>query len=102
MQEKCGLPWVVGLDLTSTDTDMLNLVSALAVKRLDPPEDLKEPPTSADAPPTYYLCLIADNRQVNPSVAGKQHEMLLCHCWQVLGTAVVTVYKLQSGWQKSL
>ena len=74
MQEKCGLPWVVGLDLTTTDTDMLNLVSALAVKRLDPPEDLENPPTSADAPPTYYLCLMADNRQANPrpSVACRQ------------------------------
>ncbi|KAL3144002.1 hypothetical protein ABBQ32_003810 [Trebouxia sp. C0010 RCD-2024] len=62
--EKCGLPWVVGLDLTTTDTDMLNLASALAVKRLDPPTDLEEPPTPGEAPPTYYLCLMADNRLV--------------------------------------
>lgn len=64
VQEKCGLPWVVGLDLSTTDTDMLNMVPALAVKRLDPPEDLEDPSTSADAPPTYYLCLMADNRHV--------------------------------------
>lgn len=64
MQEKCGLPWVVGLDLSTTDTDMLNMVSALAVKRLDPPGDLEDPSTPADAPPTYYLCLMADNRHV--------------------------------------
>ena len=63
MQEKCGLPWVVGLDLTTTDTDMLNLAPALAVRRLDPPQDLQEPPTPEEAPPTYYLCLMADNRQ---------------------------------------
>lgn len=62
MQEKCGLPWVVALDLTTTDTVMLNLASALVVKRLDPPADLEDPPTPAETPPTYYLCLMTDNR----------------------------------------
>ena len=87
MQDKCGLPWVVGLDLTTTDTDMLNLVSALAVKRLDPPEDLEDPPTSADAPPTYYLCVMADNRQAHPSVACRQaaHALLLCQGLLLVG-----------------
>ena len=56
------MPWVVGLDLTSTDTDMLNLLSALVVKRLDPPEDLEDPTIPEVAAPTYYLCLLADNR----------------------------------------
>ena len=74
MQEKCGLPWVVGLDLSTTDTDMLSMVSALAVKRLDPPEDLEDPSTPADAPPTYYLCLMADNRQAaTTGVACRRH-----------------------------
>ena len=95
LQEKCGLPWVVGLDLTTTDTDMLNLVSALAVKRLDPPEDLEDPPTSADAPSTYYLCLMADNRRGNPSVSCRQHLNRFLDktrsCKQGLRTAVITV-----------
>ncbi|KAL3143998.1 hypothetical protein ABBQ32_003806 [Trebouxia sp. C0010 RCD-2024] len=56
-----GLPWVVGLDLTTTDT---NVASALAVKRLDPPADLEEIPTPGHATPTYYLCLMADSRLV--------------------------------------
>ena len=62
MQDKCGLPWVVGLDLTGTDTDMLNLAPALAVKRLDPPEDPEDPADPQAAPQSFYLCLLADNR----------------------------------------
>ena len=62
LQEKCGLPWVVGLDLTSTDTDMFNLAPALVVKRLDPPEDMEDPLDPQHPPSSFYLCLLADNR----------------------------------------
>ena len=62
VQEKCGLPWVIGLDLTSTDTDMLNLAPALVVKRLDPPEDTQDPADPQALPPSFYLCLLSDNR----------------------------------------
>ena len=62
LQEQCGLPWVAGLDLSSTDTDMINLAPALVVKRLDPPEDLQDQADLQAAPPSFYLCLLADNR----------------------------------------
>ncbi|KAL0037105.1 hypothetical protein WJX79_000589 [Trebouxia sp. C0005] len=68
--EKCGLPWVIGLDLTSTDTDMLNLAPALVVKRLDPPEDTQDPADPQASPPSFYLCLLSDNRLV---LATSQH-----------------------------
>ncbi|KAL0028996.1 hypothetical protein WJX77_010606 [Trebouxia sp. C0004] len=61
---KCGLPWVIGLDLTTTDTDMLNLAPALVVKRLDPPEDTQDPAEPQAAPSSFYLCLLSDNRLV--------------------------------------
>lgn len=79
MQDKCGLPWVVGLDLTSTDTDMLTLAPALAVKRLDPPEDAEDPSDPQAAPPSFYLCLLSDNRSaVWPACYG------LILVWQLM------------------
>ncbi len=53
---------MIGLDLTSTDTDMLNLAPALVVKRLDPPEDTQDPADPQALPPSFYLCLLSDNR----------------------------------------
>lgn len=53
---------MIGLDLTSTDTDMLNLAPALVVKRLDPPEDTQDPADPQASPPSFYLCLLSDNR----------------------------------------
>lgn len=61
-QERLGLPWVVGLDLTAADTDMFNLAPAVVVKRLDPPEDASDPADPQNVPQSYYVCLLADNR----------------------------------------
>lgn len=50
--------------MTGTEIDLFNLTPALALKKLDPPEEAEEANTAAvqDAPQSYYLCLSADNR----------------------------------------
>lgn len=69
-QEAAGLPWVVGLDLTGTNMDMFNLAPALALKKLEPPEDEEQAQSEQggqESTPSYYLCLSADNRQAECS-----------------------------------
>ena len=79
MQEYFGLPWVVGLDLSSSDTDMSHLAPAVAVKRLDPPEDAVDPNDPEADPTSYYLCLMDDNR----------HNLQPCSCyWQMLSSII--------------
>ena len=62
-QEAAGLPWVVGLDLTGTAIDMFILAPALALKKLDPPEEEEQAEQAGQqTDSSYYLCLSADNR----------------------------------------
>ena len=55
---------MVGLDLTGTDLDMFRLAPALAIKKLDPPEEEQQADSAAnqEGAASYYLCLSADNR----------------------------------------
>ena len=90
---------MVGLDLSSSDTDMARLSPAVAVKRLDPPEDAVDPTDPEADPSSFYLCLMDDNRQdPQPHCDNKTERWSTAVCTLVAaGSRRFSAVRLASG-----
>ena len=98
VQEQSDLPWVVSLDLTSSDVDTKHLSPALVVSRIDPPEDEMHPDEPQSEPPSFYLCLLADNRCVAlSSMAVLQQKIATVYNRHSISTCLLRAVQARLG-----